>query len=422
MKKIVPFLTALFLLCTPVWAEEKDFLGEPFPDFTVTDSAGETFTLSEALKDHEAVLVNFWATWCPPCEAEFPYLSEAYEQLGDRAAFISLSTEPNDTPEKIEEYRKSHDIPFSLGRDEGTELYRTLNEQSIPVTVIVDRFGNAVFSHTGSFLNTGEVTRTLEAVLGDDYTESAVITEIPKEDSTAMFPVSSARAIYVENEGARPVTFRFAGSTNTLDAYVIEEDTAHLRFEIEASANPTALVYYDGGSGTFLQIPELLDSEKNIYVYDQPIPDSPEDDYYTFGALLKSDLSDDENALDLYIIRGEDHLDTFAGMLSTETGMEASWEYDEAAPEESASPEQYILHVIDQNGTPVPEVFVNFCTDTACTSLESDSEGVITFDGEPAVYHIQLIEAPDGYSFDEDFDLYTDDVYGEWSLRIRKEE
>ena len=49
------------VLCVSIAAAEatKGFLGKPFPDFTVTDSEGKTFTLSEALKDHEAVLINF---------------------------------------------------------------------------------------------------------------------------------------------------------------------------------------------------------------------------------------------------------------------------------------------------------------------------------------------------------------------------
>ena len=65
-------LLALLLCFGMAAAEDTVMLGEPFPDFTVIDTQGNAFTLSEALKDHEAVLINIWATWCPPCEAEMP--------------------------------------------------------------------------------------------------------------------------------------------------------------------------------------------------------------------------------------------------------------------------------------------------------------------------------------------------------------
>ena len=42
----------------------------------LTDVDGNTFTLSESLKDHEAALITIWATWCPPCYLEFPFLNE----------------------------------------------------------------------------------------------------------------------------------------------------------------------------------------------------------------------------------------------------------------------------------------------------------------------------------------------------------
>ena len=72
----------------------------------MTDSEGKTFTLSEALKDHEAVLINFWATWCDPCKNEFPMLNKVYEEVKDKVAFIALSKEPKDTAEKIEAFRQ----------------------------------------------------------------------------------------------------------------------------------------------------------------------------------------------------------------------------------------------------------------------------------------------------------------------------
>ena len=95
MKKVILILLALalFLSVSASAEDESPLLGKPFPDFTVTDIDENTFTLSEALKDHEAVLINFWATWCGPCRNEFPAINKVYEEYKDRVAFIALSKE-----------------------------------------------------------------------------------------------------------------------------------------------------------------------------------------------------------------------------------------------------------------------------------------------------------------------------------------
>ena len=64
---------------------------------------------------------------------------------------------------------------------------------------------------------------------------------------------------------------------------------------------------------------------------------------------------------------------------------------------------------------------LNFCTDTACVLLKSDENGLIIFEGAPDTYHVQLLKAPEGYSFDPGFELYTPKAYGEWLLRVRKD-
>lgn len=67
------------------------------------------------------------------------------------------------------------------------------------------------------------------------------------------------------------------------------------------------------------------------------------------------------------------------------------------------------------------EVTVNFCTDTACTPEETDEAGMIAFEGEPLEYHVQIVDVPEGYSYDESFDMYTTAEYGEWVLRVKKD-
>ena len=213
MKKFLVLLLSIMLLAGIASAEEKadDFLGKPFPDFTVTDTEGNTFTLSEALKDHEAVLINFWAGWCNPCRREFPYLNEAYEKYGDKVAFIALSTEKRDTIEKIAEYRKIAGISFPMGRDEGRKLYEGISSTSLPSTVIVDRFGNAVFLHPNSFSRTEDVEYILDQFLGDSYTETAVSTWTPAEEDESQETDKDAETkspayyLYVVDQAGDPV-------------------------------------------------------------------------------------------------------------------------------------------------------------------------------------------------------------------------
>ena len=390
--------------------------GKRFPDFTVTDTEGNTFALSEKLRNHEAALINIWATWCPPCGAEMAFLNEAYEQYKDRVAFIALSCEENDTPESIAAYRAARGLSFPMGRDEGAALYQYIGEEGIPATLIVDRFGNAAFLRSGSFFSAGDISRVIEAFLGDGYTESAVLTEIPRDASTRAFPVSSARAIHVENESARSVLFWVKGNPDPQPAYVISDAVAHLRLEIAASDDPAAVTYYNYSDIFILQT--LLDAERSAYVFDQPMPDADAESHYVCGLLAKE--GDAENdVVAVYLIPGEEYIEELAEDMRS-WGYDVSWEYGDYAWPETALPQSYLLHIVDQNGAPVPGVLVTFCTDTACVMKQSDEDGTVAFDGTPDVYHVQLIKAPDGYGFDPDFELYTDRTYGEWLLRIRK--
>ena len=81
----------------------------------------------------------------------------------------------------------------------------------------------------------------------------------------------------------------------------------------------------------------------------------------------------------------------------------------------------YILHVTDQNQDPVPEAYINFCTDQLCVPVASDENGTAVFDGDPGVYHVQLFKVPEGYSFDQDFELNVGPEYGEWEIRVNKD-
>ena len=151
----------------PTAAEEIERL----PDFTVRTVDGGTFTLSEALKDHELVLINLFATWCGPCAMEFPYLQEAWSQNEDRVAVIALSVESEDTEEVLRAYAEERELTFPIGREEGTDLRRFVTE-GIPTTVLVDRTGKVAAVEIGAKTSTGEFLKLFDGFSGEDYDPS----------------------------------------------------------------------------------------------------------------------------------------------------------------------------------------------------------------------------------------------------------
>ena len=401
-------------------AEEADILGKPFPDFTATDTEGNTFTLSEALKDHEAVLINLWASWCGPCEREFPDLTEVYGKYGDRVAFIALSVDPNDTLEAIEAYRKEKGVSFPMGRDEGQELGKYVSAAGIPVSVVVDRFGNAAFCQVGAFLNSNGVERVLEAFLGDGYTETVVLDGIPRDASTQAFPVSPVRTLYPEDGNYRKFLLYADVYPTPVNGYIVPDDSVRIRIEIEAGDDAYKMIYVDTLLGKYMEVASLLDPERGVFVYDQAIPGPEEGEQVVFIGMLDME-GDEAKEVDLLLIGGEEYLDSIVAEM-TEQGYEnVHWEYADAEEKTADELQAYTLYVVDQNGSPVEEVTVNFCTDISCTPKESDENGVITFDGEPDVYHVTIVDAPEGYSWDEEYEMYTTREYGEWVLCIRKD-
>ncbi|MBR3098286.1 MAG: hypothetical protein IKH18_01770 [Clostridia bacterium] len=80
----------------------------------------------------------------------------------------------------------------------------------------------------------------------------------------------------------------------------------------------------------------------------------------------------------------------------------------------------YTVRVIDQNGDPVPGAMVNVCSDTVCDPRMTDEEGCLFYESEPFNYHLQLLKAPEGYSFDRTQEYHTGTEYGETVITVTK--
>ena len=430
MKKILIILLTIVMLCifgAAAAEEEYSVIGKSFPDFKATDTEQNVFSLSEALKDHEAVLINLWASWCGPCVREFPSLNEVYSQYKEKVAFIGLTVEPEDSMILLKNLKQEYGIEYPVAQEKGTDILKHIGgSQGTPTTIIVDRFGNAVYMQVGMFNNGAEISRLLDAFLGENYTESKALTKIPLSAKTQALPVSAVRRMRVENEGARRIEIRAhlkdvdnPEAEETAEAYLVPGDTAKMVIEIAADDDLMDIVYGDYVNVEFFDMISLLDKERNEYVYEQKIGDE-EASYSTVSLGTKTgNLDADPGYIIMFLFPDEKSIQEMVDFYH-DNGINVTWEYVEEKDPETAQKGSYMLHTIDQNGEPVPGVMVNFCTNDACTMAAGDENGVITFDGEKADYHVQVLKVPDGYSVDPEFEMQTKDEM-EWMLLVRKD-
>ena len=117
-------------------------------DFTLKDMTGADVTFA----DHKGkvVLLNFWATWCPPCKMEIPWFVEFQEQYGAKG-FQVLGVSVDDPPEKLppfaREFRTNYPLLVGADREDVQEAYGPIF--GIPVTVIIGRDGRICKRHLG---------------------------------------------------------------------------------------------------------------------------------------------------------------------------------------------------------------------------------------------------------------------------------
>ncbi len=121
------------------------------PDFTVQTLEGQTVSLSDYRG--KVVLLNLWATWCPPCREEMPSMQSLYDDLEDRGFTILAVAAPNpprETREKIENFIREGEYSFPVLIDSEYKVNGIYGTGSIPTSWVVDTEGNLVARLVGA--------------------------------------------------------------------------------------------------------------------------------------------------------------------------------------------------------------------------------------------------------------------------------
>lgn len=116
------------------------------PDFTLPRMSGQEVRLSDLRG--RVVLVNFWASWCKPCEEEMPAMERLYEQLAPEGLEL-LAVSVDDSREAVEKFREGRDLSFPILLDPERRVSRLYQTFRYPETLLVDRDGMVVERYVG---------------------------------------------------------------------------------------------------------------------------------------------------------------------------------------------------------------------------------------------------------------------------------
>jgi cytochrome c biogenesis protein CcmG, thiol:disulfide interchange protein DsbE len=138
-------------------------VGDPVPSFTMTSFDGQVFETGDYAG--KVIVINFWASWCKPCEAEARELEEAYRHFEPGGEVVFLGLAYADTEPKSLDYLRKFGITYPNGPDLATRVSQMFRIGGVPETFIIDKQGRLAYFKKGPFSSTDEIIAAVERVL-----------------------------------------------------------------------------------------------------------------------------------------------------------------------------------------------------------------------------------------------------------------
>lgn len=139
-------------------------VGRKPPSFSLTTFDGQVFSPAEMAG--KVVLINFWASWCKPCEQEAPYLEGAWRFYQPRGDVLFLGIAWTDTESASLAFIKKFDVTYPNGPDLGTVISQAYRTTGVPETYIIDKNGKLASVKLSPYISVAEIQSVIDPLLG----------------------------------------------------------------------------------------------------------------------------------------------------------------------------------------------------------------------------------------------------------------
>ncbi len=147
MYKVLSFFILFFLLAASAIAippapwEIDELIGKPAPDFILKSVNGKETSLASFRG--RIILLNFWATWCPPCKAEMPSMNKLYNLFKGRGLVV-IAVSTDNSVKKVEKFLHKNPVDFVVLSDPAIKTSRKYKVFSLPTSFLIDKDGMIV--------------------------------------------------------------------------------------------------------------------------------------------------------------------------------------------------------------------------------------------------------------------------------------
>jgi peroxiredoxin/outer membrane lipoprotein-sorting protein len=143
-------------------AQSKPLVGAVAPDFTLPDTGGNTVHLREL--QGKVIIVDFWATWCPPCRALMPRLQKMYVNW-EKRGLVVLGLDVGEDANTVEKFAREQSYTFPLLIGTEPDIAAKYFVEAYPSTFVIDRLGRIVFRDLGG-ADPAKLQAAVEKALG----------------------------------------------------------------------------------------------------------------------------------------------------------------------------------------------------------------------------------------------------------------